>query len=53
MKMLQKNGVLFLVAALVSFICGIILDNVSRGRVEQKRLAYLSHPSVAAALDKK
>ncbi len=29
----------------VSFICGLILDGVTRGRLEQKRLWYLSHPS--------
>lgn len=40
-----------MLAALVSFVCGVVLDNVSRGRVEQKRLAYLSYPSVAASLD--
>jgi len=26
----------------LSFVCGLILDSVSRGRLEAKRLAYLS-----------
>lgn len=30
--------------AVVSFSCGIILDTVTRGRQEIKRLAYLSYP---------
>ncbi|UAU35669.1 hypothetical protein JH262_05905 [Xanthomonas campestris pv. incanae] len=28
--------------------CGLILDTVTRGRVESKHLAYLAEPSVAA-----
>ena len=40
-----------MLTALVSFICGIILDTVSNGRVEQKRLAYLSYPSVADTVE--
>ena len=35
---------LMLTAAL-SFVCGLILDTVTRGRQEMKRLAYLSLPS--------
>jgi glycosyltransferase involved in cell wall biosynthesis len=31
-----------MVCALLSFVCGLILDNVTRGRHEVKRLAYLS-----------
>ena len=31
-----------MVCALVSFVCGIVLDSVGRGRLEQKRLAYLA-----------
>ena len=33
-----------MVLAALSFLCGIILDSVSRGRQEQKRLFYLSQP---------
>jgi len=32
------------ICALLSFACGLILDNVTRGRHEAKRLAYLSIP---------
>lgn len=31
-------------SALLSFVCGLILDTVTRGRQEIKRLAYLSMP---------
>jgi Glycosyl transferase family 2 len=30
--------------AAISTMCGLILDSVARGRLEQKRLAYLSQP---------
>lgn len=33
-------------AALGSFLSGVVLDSVNRGRREAKRLAYLHHPSV-------
>ena len=33
------------VIACLSFACGLILDSVTRGRLEFKRLAYLSHPA--------
>lgn len=33
-----------MICALLSFVCGLILDNVTRGRHEIKRLAYLSIP---------
>jgi glycosyltransferase involved in cell wall biosynthesis len=33
-----------MLSALLSFVCGLILDNVTRGRHETKRLAYLSIP---------
>ena len=33
-----------MVCALLSFACGLILDNVTRGRQEAKRLAYLNIP---------
>lgn len=32
------------ILAVILFVCGIILDSVSRGRKEQKRMAYLSIP---------
>jgi ATP-binding cassette subfamily B protein len=35
----------------VSFTCGLILDSVSRGRQELKRLAYLSVPGIGTILD--
>ena len=34
-----------MISALLSFICGLILDNVTRGRHEVKRLSYLAIPS--------
>jgi len=33
-----------MVSALLSFVCGLILDNVTRGRQEMKRLFYLAIP---------
>jgi glycosyltransferase involved in cell wall biosynthesis len=38
-----------MVIAALSFLCGVILDTVSRGRREAKRMHYLAEPSVAAA----
>lgn len=35
-----------MVCALLSFACGLILDNVTRGRHEAKRLAYLMIPGL-------
>jgi len=32
----------------LSFVCGLVLDSVARGRKEIKRLAYLSVPGVTA-----
>ena len=32
----------------LAFVCGLILDSVTRGRREMKRLAYLAIPSLAA-----
>lgn len=32
--------------SVLSFMCGTILDSISRGRLEQKRLTYLSIPKV-------
>jgi hypothetical protein len=32
------------ILSFLSFACGLILETVSRGRVEAKRLAYLSFP---------
>lgn len=37
-----------MVVALLSFTCGLILDNVTRGRHESKRLAYLAIPAPGA-----
>ncbi len=34
----------FVVVAMLSFTCGLILDSVARGRRETKRLAYLTVP---------
>jgi len=34
-----------MISALLSFSCGLILDTVTRGRHEMKRLAYLAVPS--------
>jgi len=34
----------FAILSFLSFTCGLILDTVSRGRAESKRLAYLSVP---------
>lgn len=36
-------------ASLGSFLSGVVLDSVSRGRQEQKRMAYLRYPSVQEA----
>ena len=36
------------VTALLSFFCGLVLDSVSRLRLEQRRLAYLALPSPTA-----
>lgn len=35
-----------MLSALLSFGCGMLLDNVTRGRQEQRRFAYLSIPGV-------
>jgi glycosyltransferase involved in cell wall biosynthesis len=37
-----------MICALLSFVCGLILDNVTRGRHEMKRLAYLAIPAPSA-----
>lgn len=34
-----------MLCAVLSFVCGILLDSVSRMRLETKRLHYLMHPS--------
>jgi len=36
-----------MLAALLSFGCGLLLDNVTRGRQELRRIAYLSIPGVS------
>ena len=38
----------FVLLSFLSFVCGLILDSVTRGRKEMKRLAYLAVPSLAA-----
>lgn len=35
-----------MLVAVLSFVCGLILDTVTRGRRELKRMHYLSHPGV-------
>lgn len=40
-----------MLAAMLSLSCGLILDTVTRGRQEIKRLAYLAVPSVAALVE--
>ena len=37
-----------MVTALLSFFCGLVLDSVSRLRLEQRRLAYLAWPGPGA-----
>ena len=37
-----------MIVAMMSLMCGIVLDTVSRGRREAKRMLYLAIPSVAA-----
>jgi hypothetical protein len=34
--------------AVLSLVCGLILDSVARGRKEAKRLAYLAMPAVGS-----
>jgi glycosyltransferase involved in cell wall biosynthesis len=36
------------IVALLSFVCGLILDTVSRARLEHRRLAYLATPGPGA-----
>lgn len=40
-----------IILAFMSFMCGLILDTVVRGRREVRRLAYLSFPAPGASLD--
>ena len=35
-----------------SFLVGLVLDSISRGRREQKRMAYLRYPSIRASVPK-
>lgn len=35
-----------MIVALLAVVCGLVLDNVARGRQEMKRLAYLAIPGV-------
>ena len=41
-----------MIAAALSFVCGLILDNVTRGRHEMKRLVYLGIPLPSMRKDK-
>jgi hypothetical protein len=34
-------------AASLSFVCGLVLEQVVRGRTELKRLAYLAIPAIS------
>jgi len=50
----QPSAVLatgLMLSAFLSFACGLILDTVTKGRQEMKRLAYLALPSLAARGD--
>ncbi len=38
----------FVLLACLALVCGLILDSVTRGRLEFKRLAYLAHPAPEA-----
>jgi hypothetical protein len=42
-----------MLVGVICFICGLILDSVSRGRREAKLLHYLSIPSVLETLNRK
>jgi hypothetical protein len=44
-------AVSLMLVALLSFACGLILDAVSHGRLEQRRLAYLALPGPDARLE--
>lgn len=39
------------ILASLSFVCGLVLDTVTRGRREVRRLAYLSFPAPGVVLD--
>ncbi|SLN27273.1 glycosyltransferase family 2 protein [Oceanibacterium hippocampi] len=41
-----------MLAAFLSFACGLILDTVTRGREEAKRMRYLAEPSVLTTLER-
>ncbi len=40
-------SVAIMLLAFLSFTCGLILDSVARGRLEVKRMAYLSHSKIS------
>ncbi len=42
-----------MILGFMSFICGLILDSVRRGRWEAKRASYLSFPSVVSVIQNK
>ena len=37
-------------AGALSFVCGLVLEQVARGRKELKRLAYLAIPAIGGIL---
>jgi hypothetical protein len=41
-----------MLAAFLALASGLVLDTVTRGRREMKRLAYLAHPAPSSAIDK-
>ena len=40
-------SILSLAFGVLSFICGVVLDTVSRGRIEALRLTYLSYKALS------
>lgn len=38
----------FVLLSFLALVCGLVLDTVTRGRRELKRLAYLAIPGIAA-----
>lgn len=41
-----------MLSAFLSFACGLILDTVTKGRQEMKRLAYLAQPSLVGSVER-
>jgi hypothetical protein len=40
----------FVLLSFLTFVCGLVLDTVTHGRREMRRLAYLAIPGIAARL---